>query len=470
MPAHEITHRLRRTLTGSPDTPCVALGNFEVEEQWARGELGLPKVRTSRSNAVVGRMDEFTLFLADSGDAVVLKERPDDDYLAYLDNLQVGLPEIVVVARSSADRTVTEDALDDPDIATKLDRYARRGAHLWPHGVSAAEERLAAVTHLPLAVSGAKVCKEVNSKIYSRLVVDQLGLRQPEGTVCRNLDEFDAACRTAHTWLAAGRSVVLKDAFGVSGKGILVVRDAARLKLASRMIHRQAVRHDTERLALVMEEWLPKRLDLNYQFTVGHDGSVHFDVVKEALTKAGVHQGHRMPADLDSAHLAELRETADSVGLRLAGDGYTGVVGIDAIITVDDVLHPVIEINARNNMSTYQERLRQLFFSDGQAAVALQHRLALHRRTSFGDFRRRIDDLLLSPGGRTGVIVHNFATVNAEAPSSGLEPAGFQGRLYAIAVAPTPRQADALSRALETRLGALTSPQSPVTGRSAAAE
>ncbi|MET8139927.1 peptide ligase PGM1-related protein [Sphaerisporangium sp. NPDC005288] len=470
MPAHEITRRLRRMLTGSPDTPCVAVGNFEVEEQWAKGELGLPKVRAVRSNATVGRMEEFTLFLADSGDAVVLRESPDDDYLSYLDELGVGLPDVVVVARSAADRTVTEDALDDPGIVTKMERYARRGAHLWPHGVSASEERLATVAHLPLAVSGAGVSKEVNSKIYSRLVVGQLGLRQPEGTVCRNLDEFDAAVRTAREWLAAGRSVVLKDAFGVSGKGILVVHEAARLELASRMIHRQADRHGTGRLALVMEEWLPKRQDLNYQFTVGRDGSVRFDVVKEALTRAGVHQGHRMPAELSSAHLAELRKTAKAVGLRLADDGYTGVAGIDAIITVDDVLHPVIEINARNNMSTYQERLRELFFSDGEAAVALRHPLTLHSRISFGDLRRRIDDLLLSPGGRAGVIVHNFATVNAEAPTAGAEPSGFPGRLHAIAVAATPQQADALSQALQARLDELTAPQDQVTGRSATAE
>jgi hypothetical protein len=470
VPAHEITRRLRRALTGSADTPCVLLGNFEVEEQWARGELGLPRARALRSRATVGRMDEFTLFLADEGDAVVLKEPPDDDYLAYLEELRVGLPEIVVVARSAAERTVTEDALDDPDITAKLDSHARRGAHLWPHGVSAAEERLAGLTHLPLAVSGAKVCKEVNSKIYSRLLVGELGLRQPPGRVCRDLDEFDAACRTAREWLAAGRVVVLKDAFGVSGKGILVVRDAARLELASRMIHRQAVRHDTERLALVMEEWLTKRTDLNYQFTVGRDGSVHFDVVKEALTESGVHQGHRLPVHLSGAHLAELRAAAAAVGPRLAGDGYTGVVGIDAIVTADDVLHPVIEINARNNMSTYQERLREQFFGDGEAALAVHHPLALRRRTPFGDLRRHIDDLLLRPGGRTGVIVHNFATVNAEAPASGRAESDFRGRLYAVAVAPTSQQAATLSRAFKTRLGALSSPQGPVTGRSSEAE
>jgi hypothetical protein len=433
--------------------PFVLLGNFEVEEQWAVGEIGLPKITATRSRALVHHMDEFALLIADRTDTVVLKTSPDEDYLAYLQALGMDIPRILTATEASSERTVTEDAMSDPSAVRELTRAARLGAHLWAHGVSEAEEQLAVITGLPLATSGTNVSKRVNSKIYSRLVAAESGLRQPEGSVCRDLDEFDRACRSARSWLAQGRTVVFKDAYGVSGKGILVVHDTARLSQVERMVRRQAARRNTTRLALVMEEWLPKRSDLNYQLTVGRDGTVHFDTVKEALTEGGVHKGHRLPVDLSRRQLAELHGAADSLGRRLADDGYVGVAGIDAIVTVDDGLLPVIEINARNNMSTYQDKLQRLFFDDGEAALATQHPLKLRQRLAFADLRRHIEDLLLRPGDRAGIIVNNFGTVNAAAPGS--EETAFEGRLYCIAVAPTPDQAAELDRALQSRAASI---------------
>ncbi|MFC5833576.1 hypothetical protein [Nonomuraea insulae] len=433
--------RFKTALTGSPGTPLVLVGNFDVEEQWSVDEPGLPRPALSRSALLTHCLGEFALLLAGSDDHVVLKASPDETYLAHLKRLGLELPRISVVVNPAQDRTVTEDALADPALLADLAHAARRGARLWPHGVSAAEELLAERTGVELAGPSARVCKTVNSKIYSRTISADLGIRQPPGMVCASVADFEAACATVQDWLAAGRTVVLKDAYGVSGKGLLVVSAEGRLGLLRRMIHRQSVRLGTDRLSLVMEEWLPKRADLNYQFTLGRDGAVHFDFVKGARTEAGVHKGHLMPAELSSAHRAELVEVCELLGTRLAADGYSGVVGVDAIVTTDGVLQPVIEINARNNLSTYQERLSRLWSGDGQVAIATHHSLAPRPSVSFAEFARPFADLVLAPGARAGVLVINFATVGA-------------GRLYVIVVGESRTQVDALDREMSGRLAA----------------
>jgi hypothetical protein len=454
----DITERLRLALTGEATNPLVLIGNFEVENRWAEGELGLPSVGVSGTRAIVNRMDEFGLLLGGAEDYVILKEPPDPDYIAYLVDLGLSLPTVLTVGAQDPTRVVTEDAVADPDLIARIAALGPRHAHLWPHGISELEEHLGHLTGLPLAGPAAATCKMVNSKIYSRLVADATGVRQAEGRVCVDVDAWELACDWARGRLHTGCPVVLKDAYGVSGKGLLVVRDTQRLGHVEKMIRRRADRTGTQQLALVVEEWLPKRTDLNYQFTIDRDGGVHFDFVREAVTVDGVHQGHRIPPQLSRGQRDEIRDTATALGRRLAADGYFGIVGVDALITTDDLLIPMIEINARNNMSTYQERLRQRFFNDDQAVLARQCSLRLSRRLGFDELRRRLSGLLIGRDQPTGVLVNNFATVNAAAP---VDQDGdrrtvphdpFDGRLYLIIVGGTRDQVAAIDRELVARL------------------
>ena len=135
-------------------------------------------------NAVVNRMDEFALLLAGGDDHVLLKTAPDPAYLAYLISLGLELPAIHVPAAHDPRRCVTEDVLDDPTLLSTLSGLAADGCSLVAHGVSETEELLAAKTGLPLAAPDAVTCKSVNSKVYSRRIADELGLRQPTGWGC----------------------------------------------------------------------------------------------------------------------------------------------------------------------------------------------------------------------------------------------------------------------------------------------
>ncbi|MFE6941365.1 preATP grasp domain-containing protein [Streptomyces chartreusis] len=461
-PPSGFTRRLKRAVTPAADTPLVFLGNFEVENQWALGEPALPRVGAHAGSAVVNRMDEFALLLGGKDDHVVLKTPLDDGYRTYLEGLGLALPTVHVVAGQDPRRTVSEDALADPELLRTLSALAADGARLTAHGISTVEEELAQRTGLALAAPDAATCKRVNSKVYSRRLADELGIRQARGWACETLDELAAAVAAAGELLAAGRKVVVKDAFGVSGKGIVVLDSDKRLARLHRMAVTQAERAagegegGTVRTALVIEEWVAKRADLNYQFTVGRDGSVHFDFVKELLTENGVHKGHRMPARLTERQVAEIAATADLLGERLAADGYFGVVGVDAMIDPDDGLYPVVEINARNNMSTYQSVVHEGLAGPEEVAVARHFTVRLTRPLPFAELREVLDGLLLTERGPRprGLFVNNYATVNAAAADAGAD--GFEGRLYGVLVAASDAEVAALDTDITRRLAAHT--------------
>ncbi|WP_327322118.1 hypothetical protein OG735_06170 [Streptomyces sp. NBC_01210] len=427
-----------------------------MENQWGENEPGLPRIAVSATREIANRMDEFCLLLAGARDRVILKSAPDADHLAHLVALGFELPHILTPVAQDPQLTVTEDVLADPGLLKELGTLVPSPV-LWPHGVSEREERVAELAGLRLAGPSAQVCKTVNGKTYSREVASTLGLRQPRGWICRSVDELHSAVAEAGELLDRGGTVVAKDSYGVSGKGLLVLSERTSLERVARKIARRAERSGDDRVNMVIETWVAKQTNLNYQFTVDQDSAVTFDFVREAVTDAGVHKGHRIPARLDDAQRAELAEASRLIGARLHSDGYFGPVGVDAMVDPDGGLYPIVEINARNNMSTYQERVRERWIQQGRVALATQYPVTLRGRLPFARLADLLQDLLLAPGTPAGLIVNNYATVNAaEHRLQDDGPRTFDGRLYGIVVADSDDRLASLDQQIAARVAALT--------------
>ncbi|GAB7046499.1 ATP-binding protein [Catenuloplanes indicus] len=438
--------QLKEAVTGAADTTLVFVCNFEVERQWATGHVGLPGVAVASAPAVVQRMEELGVLLAGPADHLLLKHPLDTGYLDYLTRLGFRVPAVLCPERTHPDRSTTEDALDSPDLLRTL-RGLSPGARLLPMGAAVGEQKLADSCGLSLAGAGADVAERVNGKVYGRRLTARAGLREVPGHCCETVDELAEALGTLD---AVGRPLVVKDAYGVSGRGLVVVDTPARAGQLMRLVRRRAERTGDDRIEVVVEQWLPRRHDLNYQLTVTRDGGVRFDFVKQALTEAGVHKGHLMPAALTGAHRAEIEHAAQSVGAALYRDGFTGVAGVDAIIDTDGQLYPVLEINARLNMSTYQGGVVERYQPPDGIGLARHYTLRLRATCPFDAVESALDRAQRGTGGR--IVVTSFGTLNAAAPSaSTAEP--FDGRLYAMLFAPGRPSLDALDGAVRQALG-----------------
>jgi hypothetical protein len=222
----------------------------------------------------------------------------------------------------------------------------------------------------------------------------------------------------------------------------------------ARMLTRQATRLGDERLLVVVEEWQDKQTDLNYHFTVGGDGESTFDFVLEAVTEAGTHRGHRLPTRLGAAHTERIQQCAEIIGRTLSKEGYRGPVGVDAIITTDGTLFPVIEINARNNMSTYLTGVAERIGDAGSHGLAMQVDLQLSRPIRYDEVAAVLDGEALDPNWRRGFLVTCFASVNAAAQfTDGSRP--FRGRLHGVAVGSSPSDVARLEQDVRARLRTL---------------
>ncbi len=447
--------RLKTTLVGTAACPLVLVCNFEAEQYWADGHVGMPAPSLDTSTSLVRRMEELGCLLAGPSDVLVLKHPLDPGYRAYLEDLGLCPPDVLVPENTTPDQPTAQDVLASPAALRRLSALVGQGAHLLPMGTSIWEQRLAEACGLPLAVPDASTFQRVNSKIYGRRLAAAGGLRCVPGACCETVSEFVATIgRYRHRLDNGDLRIVVKDAYGVSGKGLVVLEDAAKMDRLARMVTRRAERSGDPRLHVVVEEWLPKRYDLNYQVTVARDGGVTLDFVKQALTDNGVHKGHIMPPELSPAGHAQIEEAAHTVGGRLYADGYHGVAGVDAIVDSLGGVYPVLEINARLNMSTYQGGVTERFQRAGQMAMARHYPVRLHRPCRFDDLRRVLGPVLeLREDER--FVATCFGTVNANAH----QPPPIPGRLYAILIASDHRRLAELDRAATAALAHLAADQ-----------
>jgi hypothetical protein len=417
------TGRLKTALVGDPAARFVYLNNFEVERTWGQGEPGLPGTGFSFSAATVNRIEEVGVLLADDLDAVVLKAPVDPGYAAYLDELGAASGKQLTVDHNEPERSVTADALAAPRLLAELTALGDGRTYLLPLGISPDEELLAEQVGLPLAGPSAAICKRVNGKIFSRELVDATGLTPVPGAECRTLAELAAALGEYLT--DDGPPVVVKESLGVSGRGMVVLNSPQRGRQLLRMMAKRGAA-----VSLVVERWIDKQADLNYQFIVGRGGEVLFETVKTAFTDNGVHRGHLFPPALRPDQIEQLTAASEVIGKALAAEGYFGMVGVDAMLGVDGTLYPCLEINARFNMATYQNRVAERLVAPGQYALATVFDLRPNRVHSFDEVRSALGRLLLRNRDSRGVLINNFSTLNAAVLAGG----GAYGRVYAICV------------------------------------
>lgn len=452
----DFSSKLKWALTGQHDVTFVYLNNFEVEEYWSdSGILKLPSLSIGSAVDVVNRMEELGVFLAGENDIILLKDTPNQEFMADAQALGFGRSRCITVEHNDPAMNITANLLHCPKTVDKLrelSQAAGTNAYLVPFGTSDQEEEFSRLTGIPLAVPSSDIFRKVNDKGYSRRLNAELGIRQIPGVECTSLDELVSGFDQLKSVLEQGGRLVLKDSMGVSGKGITVIADEARFHKCMSMLEKQASKKGIRQINYVLEQWIDKICDLNYQVLIDRSGGVEFLGVKESLVEQGVHQGHLMPSRLNDVQLEVIREAAMRIGAALYRDGYYGIAGMDAILDEDGTIWPNLEINARFNMSTYQTNIQHQWLPEDQCGLAKKYTLRLNHLLEYGVLRSRLGALMFEPERGEGLLINNFATVNAAFRSEGTL---FSGRLYGVIIASSPERLGVIDEAIEAVLSSI---------------
>ena len=316
-------------------------------------------------------MDELLFPLCDEGDLLVTRRRR--------------APALVEYHASLGFASESWSAPDECELAAAASVFAAQfkdellggpltlAPYAVTRGVSAWERVAGIISWLP----DLEVVKRVNSKTWST------ELRTAVGPV-----EFGAIVRSTQELLHAGLSmlmsgpIVVKEPYGVSGVGSVRVSTHRQLRRITAYLARQE--EAGQRVEFVMEPLLPVANSFSTHLDVSPAGSWRL-VSIQAMATRRLRYAASYPASkgfvaslYGGEHFTMIGRIAD----RLAHEGYFGPVCVDSLVTADERVISLGEINARISM--------------GRINVALERALARFGRQSY----------LTSIGLRGGPEVH----------------------------------------------------------------
>jgi len=323
----------------------IANANFELELEKTQ-ECALEE--SLEKHPVLLQLQFLPIICSDQSDNILVTQLPEKTDLLQL--LKFGL-------WKNADEFPT---------FVKMNPFEPNDYHqITSWGYSNSVSKWAKDHKIPYFMPPFEVVREVNSKVFSFTHSPKL----PQSELIDNETSLKK-------WLIdTKRPSVLKSSFGFSGRGHLIIKENTPWNA---ILHFCA-KEWTNNRPLIAEPWMERVLDFSTQWKIETTGEIaYIGSTRIKNDSQGSYQSTLCgPEDLifsDCLHfLEEHKKEAVSVLQLLVRQGYTGAVGIDAMVYKEEakmILHPIVEINARQTMSLYALYFQRKWFPDNSLTIS----------------------------------------------------------------------------------------------------
>lgn len=345
---------IKHIIDKDEDTVVVWLFNIGTEKYWGDATSS---VRDQNENILVNHMEEMNLLITRKQDYMILRKLPEKIFLDSLIEQKFEIPNILCPQKEDESKSISELVLQDEQLLERIREISKSGnIYFVPYGVSYMEEKIADLCGLPLVGASHSINKMVNNKIFSRGIAEELSYKCTDGYVCSNYEEIENAYQELNK---SYEKIIIKQPTGASGRGLWVIDNESTGKIVFLIIKRILSKQPDSKF--LVEGWLKKVNDLNYQIYVSANGDVNVFSIKEQLVDGTVYIGSYMPPRIAEQKLDMFVQYGQEIGKRLYAQGFRGVLGIDSIIDENDNIIPIIEINARFTLSTYISFIQQKY-------------------------------------------------------------------------------------------------------------
>ncbi|NMM50965.1 hypothetical protein [Paenibacillus aquistagni] len=436
------------------DSPSLVLGNFNAEAFWRPADLAqLPSLPSRYEHSVAGAMDELLFILCQGKGAVLTALSMNKTQHRYLHELGFDFMNLSVQEHLSQNKSADLDlfhTLAEPSSAALCEPLLAR-LPLLPYAILPSTDAFAAQYGAAEKLPHSSIVAKVNSKIYSHDLAKELGGFAPGEAVYSAQTLLEAG---AH-YLQGQDRIVIKDPYGVSGKGNLVVDSIQMLNRIAQYVERQ--QHSGKHVQFLIEPWLCKANDFSCQLYVDDIGMISIDSI-QFMDNRGQNYGGSYEAEPVMTAMLEQNgylDTMKEVARALYKEGYYGPICVDSMLLEDQTLVPIVEINARHSMGCLNDRLNRRLKQYGQQAMLLSLELRIPEWGKEENAYERLLEQLHASG-----LLFGTASEDGILPLSAntlLDPRGIhsQGRWYVAIVTSSPLERERWRQKLLAQLASI---------------
>jgi hypothetical protein len=339
-----------------------------------------PETMMGELNRQISEMAWHALFAGRAGDSVRVSGPVPGEFLDGLERNGLTVPELTIRPAIRSDRRFT------------------------PFGWSQSAIELNGRYREPSPHPGWSVVRRVNGRSFARALEIELTGYETPAVEARSVEEI-VACLAAQPDSENGW--IVKADHGNSGLGNRRLRDRELGDRDREWIGRLLEEDDL----LLLEQWRRRVLDIGVSFDLGADGKVADLVNHEVVNTAdgafiGAIYGSGSPTI--EPWRRDLESPVERVAERLHQEGYFGPVNLDAFVWEregEDRLRPLVDLNARSNMSSSVKQLWDSWERPGVLYWRFFTRRRLHLPETHHELEEAIGMDRFDPDRRRGVLV-----------------------------------------------------------------
>ncbi len=419
----------------------IYAAKFNAERYWEASEtIKLPSISNKNLDNMVAAFDEINYAFCKKNDYVLTSIPMDKAHLKYLDSLGFSFHNVPVFH----DLSKLKEGRADYKIEDFNEIEFSSGAELSTYAVTEEYIKLSEKYGFSYGHPDIETIKKVNSKKYSTILAKEFNCNDFSYLI----DDVDQLITIGKKLLETYNGLMLKEEYGVSGKGNTKITDLKALQRIGDYCLSQLKKG--KKLSLILEPFFTIQTDFSVQYKIDQSGKSERISIQKVLNNQSTYNGsvnlddELMNRLINEGYFDIIEKTCD----RLYSDGYYGDICIDSMILTDGRIVPIVEINARKSMSLIKHYLEQKIssFEDiKKLTCSFYIDLTCHGQISFDDILNElmINGLLYTDQTKEGVMPLTANTLFINRILTDRD--SYKGRLYFMAVT-QPAGMDLLTR------------------------
>ena len=329
----------------------IYISEFNSEEKLRTEDaFTLPEISlfSKTSKALVRGMDALVITMLDPGDILVTAELLPQEYLDYWCE---NITEVKCLSPSGDMDSIYSRLIHDSSMTDILKDREIINYALVPDYYEMCSILGIDSTEPPLSV-----IKELNSKVYSNKLKYELDL-PAKGIRLKSIDEYEE--KVGKMLEDEGR-ILIKDAMGVSGKGMLLIDSQGMADRLAVHFTKQAEKGRTK-FDFILEPYLNRVMDFSCIFTIDTEGKINIDGFQKNESKGFAYHGTGplTANEYEMIMASGYRDTVIKIAEAMADKGYHGYACIDSMIAEGDIVIPLLEINPRMSLSRFNLKVSE---------------------------------------------------------------------------------------------------------------